>query len=56
MRKTAKSKDAKFMIVSNDRWWNSPPGVTYKDFIDKLHAEGFLVLDVESMLGLILKL
>jgi len=39
------------MIVATDRWWNSPPGVTYNDFIDKLKDEGFLVLDVESIPG-----
>ena len=42
---------AKFMIVATDRWWNSPSGETYKDFIEALHFEGFLVLDVESMPG-----
>lgn len=51
MRKITGSKEAKFMIVATDRWWNSPPGVTYNDFIDKLKDEGFLVLDVESIPG-----
>ena len=39
------------MIVATDRWWNGPPGETYKDFIATLNSEGFLVLDVEAMLG-----
>ena len=39
------------MIVATDRWWNSPSRETYKDFINTLRAEGFLVLDVESMPG-----
>ena len=51
MRNIAESKEAKFMIVATDRWWNSPSGETYKDFIDTLQTEGFLVLDVESMPG-----
>jgi lysophospholipase L1-like esterase len=51
LRKIAKTKDAKFMIVATDRWWNGPPGVTYDDFMDELRAEGFLVLDVESIPG-----
>jgi hypothetical protein len=51
MRNMATSKDAQFMIVATDRWWNSPSGETYKDFIDTLKAGGFLVLDVESMQG-----
>jgi hypothetical protein len=51
MRNIAKSKEAKFMIVATDRWWNSPSGESYKDFIDTLKANGFLVLDVESMQG-----
>ena len=39
------------MIVATDRWWNSPSGETYEDFISTLQKEGFLVLDVESMPG-----
>ena len=39
------------MIVSTDRWWNSPSKETYKDFINTLQTDGFLVLDVESMPG-----
>ena len=49
MRNIAESRKAKFMIVATDRWWNSPSEETYKDFINTLRAEGFLVLDVESM-------
>jgi hypothetical protein len=37
--------------VATDRWWDSTSGGTYKDFIRTLQSEGFLVLDVESMLG-----
>ena len=51
MRNIAKSRKAKFMIVATDRWWNSPSSKTYDDFIHALQAEGFLVLDVESMPG-----
>ena len=39
------------MIVTTDRWWNSPSRETYKAFINTLRTEGFLVLDVESMPG-----
>jgi hypothetical protein len=51
MRSIAKSKEAEFMIVATDGWWNSPSGETYTDFIDTLEAGEFLVLDVESMAG-----
>ncbi len=51
LRNIAESKAAKFMIVATDRWWNGPSGETYKDFIDTLQTEGFLVLDVESRSG-----
>ena len=51
MKNIAESKQAKFMIVTTDRWWNSPSNETYKDFIRTLRAEGFLVLDVETMPG-----
>ena len=39
------------MIVTTDAWWNSPTGETYREFIDTLRTAGFLLLDVESMLG-----
>jgi lysophospholipase L1-like esterase len=51
MRNIAESKKAKFMIVATDRWWNTSSRETYKDFINTLRTEGFLVLDVESMPG-----
>jgi lysophospholipase L1-like esterase len=51
INKISELMGARFMIVTNDRWWNGPSGETYKDFIDTLHSEGFLVLDVESMAG-----
>jgi lysophospholipase L1-like esterase len=51
IRKIAESRKAKFMIVATDRWWNSTSGGTYKDFINTLRDNGFLVLDVESMPG-----
>jgi lysophospholipase L1-like esterase len=51
MRTIAESRKARFMIVTTDKWWNHPSGETYKDFIDTLQTEGFLVLDVESMPG-----
>lgn len=51
IRNIAESKNAKFMIVTTNRWWNSPAKETYKDFVNTLQADGFLVLDVESMPG-----
>jgi len=51
MRKIAESRKAKFVIVTTNRWWNSPARETYQDFINALRTEGFLVLDVESMPG-----
>ena len=51
MRNIAELRNAKFMIVATDRWWNSPSSETYKDFISALKNEGFLVLDVESLPG-----
>ena len=51
IRNIAESRNTKFMIVATDRWWNSPSGETYKDFINTLQNEGFLVLDVESISG-----
>lgn len=51
MRNIAESEQAKFMIVTTDRWWDYPSGETYIDFINTLNAEGFLVLDVEAMPG-----
>ena len=51
IRKLAESRKAKFMIVTTDRWWNSPSSETYQDFLNTLRAKGFLVLDVESMPG-----
>ena len=51
MRYIAETKNANFMIVATDRWWNAPSGETYEDFITILQSEGFMVLDVESMPG-----
>jgi lysophospholipase L1-like esterase len=51
MRNIAESRKAEFMIVATDRWWDSQSEETYKDFINTLRTEGFLVLDVESMPG-----
>jgi lysophospholipase L1-like esterase len=51
MRNVSESKQAKFVIVATDRWWNSPSEETYEDFIDTLQTKGFLVLDVEAMPG-----
>jgi lysophospholipase L1-like esterase len=51
IRNIAESRKAKFIIVATDRWWSSPSEETYKDFINTLQNEGFLVLDVESMPG-----
>ncbi len=49
--RTAESKDARFMIVATDRWWNGPAGSTYQDFIGTAQAAGHLVLDVEGAPG-----
>ena len=51
IRNIAESRQAEFMVVTTDRWWNSPSEETYEDFIDALQTEGFLVLDVEAMPG-----
>ena len=51
MKALAESKHAKFMIVSNDRWWNYPGEEIYRDFVATMQNEGFLVLDVESLPG-----
>ena len=51
IKSIAESKNAKFMIVTTDRWWNSPEEETYQDFVTKLQSKGFPVLDVENMPG-----
>ena len=51
MRAIAESKNAPFLIVATRRWWNAPAGATYPDFITALRAEGYLVLDVETLPG-----
>jgi lysophospholipase L1-like esterase len=51
IKNIAESRKAKFMIVATDRWWDSTSNETYKDFINTLRTEGFLVVDVESMPG-----
>jgi lysophospholipase L1-like esterase len=51
IRNIAESRKAKFMIVATGRWWESTSGGTYKDFINTLQDNGFLVLEVESMPG-----
>jgi len=51
MRTIAESRNAEFMIVTTDRWWNHPSEKTYQDLITTMQSEGFLVLDVESMPG-----
>ena len=51
MRNIAESRNAKFMIVSTERWWNYRSEETYKDFVTAMQSEGFVVLDVESMPG-----
>jgi lysophospholipase L1-like esterase len=49
--KAAASTGAKLMIVATDQWWNSSSKETYTDFVDELHSEGFLALDVETLPG-----
>ena len=51
IRNIAESREAEFMIVTTDRWWNYRSEETYEDFITSLQGKGFLVLDVESMPG-----
>ena len=51
IRKAAEERKAKFMIVTNGRWWNSRSGENYHDFVADLRANHFLVLDVESLPG-----
>lgn len=51
MRDIAESNNAKFVIVTTDRWWNYPGDETYHDFVTALEDEGYMVLDVESMSG-----
>lgn len=51
MRDIAEARKAKFMIVTTDKWWNSPSSETYQDFIAALRSEDFLVVDVASMPG-----
>ena len=51
IRNIAESRQAKFMIVTTDQWWNYPSEETYKDFVIALQGEGFVVLDVELMPG-----
>jgi lysophospholipase L1-like esterase len=51
MRKIAESKNAKFMVMSTDRWWNLSSEETYQDFVAAMESDGLLVLDVESMPG-----
>jgi lysophospholipase L1-like esterase len=51
MKAISESRDAKFIIVATDRWWNGRSKGTYADFIEALQKEGFAVLDVESLPG-----
>lgn len=51
MRQMAEARNAEFMIVSTNRWWNHRSKETYQDFLEALQKEGFVVLDVESMPG-----
>ena len=51
IRKLAESREAKFMIVATDRWWNSSSEETYQEFVNIMQSEEFLVLDVEFMPG-----
>jgi lysophospholipase L1-like esterase len=51
IRNIAESRQARFMIVTTDRWWNHPSGETYRDLVNTMQSEGFLVVDVESMPG-----
>jgi hypothetical protein len=51
MRAIAESKEARFMIVTTDGWWNCPAGATYQEFVETLQNKDFLVLDVPSVPG-----
>jgi lysophospholipase L1-like esterase len=51
IRNIAESKNARFMIVTTESWWNYRSDETYDDLLTTLQKHGFLVLDVESMPG-----
>jgi hypothetical protein len=51
IRNIVESRNATFMIVATDSWWNYPSDETYNDLLTSLRENGFLVLDVESMPG-----
>jgi hypothetical protein len=51
IREIADSRDVPFVIAATERWWNAPSGATYVDFIAALRAEGYIVLEVETLPG-----
>lgn len=51
IQRIAASKEAQFLIVATDSWWNGPEGLTFEDFMETLRSEGFTVLDVKTAPG-----
>jgi lysophospholipase L1-like esterase len=51
MRSIAVSKDAGFMIVATEHWWNGAPEQTYAGLLAALQQSGYLALDVEALPG-----
>jgi hypothetical protein len=51
IERIATDKEAGFVIVATSRWWNSPGGETYREFLTTLQEENFSVLDVEALPG-----
>lgn len=51
IKNITEARNAKFMIVTTDKWWNYSSEETYKDFVTTMQSEGFLVIDVQSMPG-----
>jgi lysophospholipase L1-like esterase len=47
----AETKQAKFMIVATDRWWNGSSDENYRGLLDTMQSDGYLVLDVENRPG-----
>jgi len=52
MRRVATDRGAQFLVVACSSWWRGPPsGGTYGTLIDALRADGFQVIDVDSLPG-----
>jgi lysophospholipase L1-like esterase len=51
MRSIATSKDAEFLIVATDHWWNGSAEQTYAGLLVALEQAGFSALNVEARPG-----